>query len=360
MRLKMFEKICPICDEKFKGKEKQIVCSRKCSGKYIRQQQALKNKRKCIECNVEYYAKTSHSQYCRQMKESNCKNCEKFFKYICMQGHTSYCSSSCRNSYMRKYKYEISKKRKCLNCENNYIPTASSQKYCESCSVIKVTCLFCEELFEMRRFDLDKGRGLYCGNSCSTLAQTNSSLNRALIKEYKDPDQWAKNFRKAHKRKPARADWSIYFGVDDIPSKANKKFFLKTKSSNWEQIVVNYIEENFSQIKIIRLYKFKFKETHREIDIFLPEYNIGFEVQDFSTHSKDSNIEKGPFGFKNGPIYHKEKRDGALKLGITIIEIWEDSIVDGSFQKIVDESLVNIQHDTEKYVIINEINKMRG
>lgn len=84
-----------------------------------------------------------------------------------------------------------------------------------------------------------------------------------------------------------------------------------------------------------------------EIDILLPELKIGFEIQDFATHSRDSDSEvmayKGLSGFKAGPSKHALKKDLAMaQHGIAIVELWEDEIISGAFRDVVREALVGL------------------
>lgn len=81
-----------------------------------------------------------------------------------------------------------------------------------------------------------------------------------------------------------------------------------------------------------------------EIDLLLPELKLGFEVQDFATHSRESDDEpityRGIDGVKAGPTKHELKRSLALEQhGITIVDIWEDEIFDGSYHGIMDAAL---------------------
>lgn len=72
-----------------------------------------------------------------------------------------------------------------------------------------------------------------------------------------------------------------------------------------------------------------------ELDIYLPELRVAFEVQDFATHDRDVDGVVAKFKglglIKKGPIYHESKTALAkLKLGVDLFELWEDEIRDGS------------------------------
>lgn len=80
----------------------------------------------------------------------------------------------------------------------------------------------------------------------------------------------------------------------------------------------------------------------RELDIYIPDLKLAFEVQDFATHSRDSNTESASFKgipiTKKGPTYHKRKIELAKsQLDVDLYEIWEDEIRDGSFVSKVSE-----------------------
>jgi hypothetical protein len=81
----------------------------------------------------------------------------------------------------------------------------------------------------------------------------------------------------------------------------------------------------------------------------LPQLGIAFEVQDFSTHSVNSDTEEihhffqRHHPFKKGPVYHESKRGVALQEhGIVVYDLWEDDVLDGSFEVIVDRALGSV------------------
>ena len=82
-------------------------------------------------------------------------------------------------------------------------------------------------------------------------------------------------------------------------------------NSDFQKTVLDFIDSN--NIKYI-INDRKILETGKEIDIFLPDYNIGIECNGLYWHSelfKDKN-------------YHKNKTDECEKQGIQLLHIWED------------------------------------
>lgn len=84
-----------------------------------------------------------------------------------------------------------------------------------------------------------------------------------------------------------------------------------------------------------------------QIDFWLPELKLGFEIQDFATHSKERDDEVGPWRtghsiIKKGPKYHELKRKLSRdQLGIELIDVWEDALVSRNF-KVILKSLLGI------------------
>lgn len=75
----------------------------------------------------------------------------------------------------------------------------------------------------------------------------------------------------------------------------------------------------------------------REIDFFLPEIPIAFEVQDFATHDRfRDDVPQKAFskGFKKGPTYHLKKQELCREqLNCELFELWEDEILSDNFPK---------------------------
>lgn len=73
-----------------------------------------------------------------------------------------------------------------------------------------------------------------------------------------------------------------------------------------------------------------------ELDFILPELKLAFEIQDFATHSLiegEAGSWQGKAIVKKGPAYHEMKRRLAEEqLGLKLIDIWENELMDGSFK----------------------------
>lgn len=86
---------------------------------------------------------------------------------------------------------------------------------------------------------------------------------------------------------------------------------ISDSKSSYEEVLFKFISDNYDG-EIIRSYRDKY-----EIDIYLPYFEIGIEVNGLYYHSSK-------FKEKN---YHLEKTTFFEKRGIRIIHIWEDDII---------------------------------
>jgi anaerobic ribonucleoside-triphosphate reductase len=154
---------------------------------------------------------------------------------------------------------------------------------------------------------------------------------------------WARKFKETIGRKPCRIDFEEHFGIQfprrnvrvergyDVSlfslwdSYLELKLVDDLKYSGYTEKM--YKEECLTEKDFVRNSKFTFNGKTYEIDVFFPKLNYGIEVQDFATHSKNSDTEYSEKGYhKRGPKYHEEKREYAKQLGIEIVDLWEDKI----------------------------------
>lgn len=185
-------------------------------------------------------------------------------------------------------------------------------------------------------------------------------------------NNWAIRFKEENGRKPCRGDVFEYFG-NKLPKKAQRlergidsKLFdlwdsyleLKVvdvlKKNGFQEVFDlngNHTDKSFIRNKIWhRLNNETGKAVGKQIDIFFPALNIGFEVEDFATHSKVDNEplkfnQKGSM-VKNGPSYFKDKQDFFKGFNIDVYEIWEDDIRNMDFSVLESVLGVKLSIDT--------------
>lgn len=344
----VYSKICEICGDSYKTTvSKRRTCGKSCGSKLIRKEQGERNRKPCASCGDLYEPRNQVSLFCLKPILRICLGCLSSFQAFCGQEKPRYCSTSCRNKTMRRENYKIKERRYCVVCNKLFQPTTSRQKICMGKH--EISCEFCGEKFEPGHKELlSDPLGKFCGNSCSSLFQMKSLLTKEHLVDYKDPDSWARRFRISHKRKPTKNDFFETIGVG-LPSGADETLFSKRKISGWETRVILYLETQYPTLLIRnrrRILDFCNGTPKKEIDVFLPSLSLGFEVQDFATHSRTSDNEetenilwRGRSPLKKGPLYHERKREAALRQGVVLIDIWEDEIINGVFRDKVDESV---------------------
>ena len=176
-------------------------------------------------------------------------------------------------------------------------------------------------------------------------------------------NNWAKNFKLQYGRKPTRLDFKSVVGV--VPDRNSVMIargadmtLLDKWGSYYELLVCDILKKN--KVKFTRNKIFKCKDGKiRELDIYLEDYNLGIEVNEFATHSK---VDNEPYvvngmrchvddykGYKKGPMYSKEKANAFSEFGIFLVELWEDEIISGDFKKlntILNTQLLPISYNT--------------
>lgn len=190
--------------------------------------------------------------------------------------------------------------------------------------------------------------------------ETNPGYKKRILETYEiyyddeKVNNWAKEFYVKKNRKPTRDDFQEFFGRKfprkNSLRKIDTKLFLLW-DSYLELICVDCLQENGYTEKhikelcttrndFVRNNMFTDETGKRwQIDIYFPMRGFGFEIQDFTTHSRNSDTkthEKHLREYKHGPAYHEEKRKQALKQGIVIEDLWEDEIKNGTFKQKID------------------------
>lgn len=345
--LQLQEAECGFCSETFEricGKKLKQTCSKSCSGRLIRKQQAERSTANCMGCGDDFQQKISAQVYCYKDLSVDCEGgCGARVSTTCGKSPKRFCTPTCRQFHMRATSYTMNPK-DCVICGDSFVPQSSKSLICDGEHTQR--CKWCGESFSVNAQRWKNERlGICCDSICSTLMQTESKLHRELTAEYKAIDEWAVRFRQANKRKPTSIDTQVYFGVA-IPARANRKLFRfdGRDRSKFELYVVRVIRENWPEVALLRNKRPLRSESGKilEIDIWIPSLNIGFEVQDFATHSRDSDNELSPMHWvelKRGPAYHRAKMEAADRFGVEIFEIWEDDILEGRAEHMIEGAI---------------------
>ena len=193
-------------------------------------------------------------------------------------------------------------------------------------------------------------------------------------------NQWATDFKTKNGRRPTRGDVIEYFGYPlerksvRISRGIKSELFdlwdsyleLKTvdmlKKNGFEEIITEdqctsdkqFIRNKFWHVK--KSYK---NDSTKQIDIYFPKQKIGFEIEDFATHSKDSDTEpylinglqRNDMAYKKGPSYFDEKKSFFKSIGIDVYEIWEDEIRNNDFSCLSSNINFDIVEDKEEHII---------
>lgn len=197
-------------------------------------------------------------------------------------------------------------------------------------------------------------------------------------------NQWAIDFKTKNKRRPTRGDVIEYFGYplerksirasrgikSELFDLWDSYLELKTvdilKKNGFEEIISEdqcTSEKQFIRNKFWHTKKSFKNDSTKQIDIYFPKQKIGFEIEDFATHSKDSDTEpylinglqRNDMAYKKGPSYFEEKRSFFKSIGIDVYEIWEDEIRNNDFSCLSSNINFDIVEDKEDEHIISEI-----
>lgn len=150
-----------------------------------------------------------------------------------------------------------------------------------------------------------------------------------------DHAEWAINFQLENGYAPSPTDLQRYFNKRTairIPYEAKQYYDLKDSQLElrfqWALESCGYkINKDFYRRK--RFLAGEGIKRALELDFFFPREMVAFEIQDFATHSRDSDSELGFFGkTKAGPAYHSRKQDAAAHYRIRLFEFWEDEFTD--------------------------------
>lgn len=219
-----------------------------------------------------------------------------------------------------------------------------------TCATEPMPCAFCNATVnvDMKRYMRKTREGAaqlaWCDNTCQTLYRHRSKIPLDRLADFKDQARWAQRFALVNGHRPTRGEFLAYFNAapSTVPRRDALPYFARDADSRWEQIVVNHITETWNVVVTRNRKPLRAPTGGRwQLDAWIEELALAFEIQDFKTHSRTADDEPGMNGRpKNGPTYHALKqRLAATQLGVTVIEIWQDAIEDGSFKAIIDSAI---------------------
>ena len=235
----------------------------------------------------------------------------------------------------------------CESCKKPIYNVTTFWKYKKNDFVtLRNTCCLCNECKRQGSRPIE--------SKVNTFSISGTSKDEYYDDEY--INQWAINFRNENNRKPTKEDFRLYFNRyfprKDLCRNIDRSLF-SLYEPYLEAVVCSYINElgyneqyvvencreltDYVRNKMINDFT---TDKKLQLDIYFPFLGIAFEVQDFHTHSKDSDndiCEHFNDSFKHGPKYHEHKRDVARAYGITLVDLWEDSIRSGNYKKELDK-----------------------
>lgn len=138
--------------------------------------------------------------------------------------------------------------------------------------------------------------------------------------------------------------------MTNIPRFADKTLFQRSPTSFLEEKVKFFLQEEYPTYSFLRNHRKKFSDHYFELDFYCEALNLGFEVEDFGTHDRERDDAPGKWGPKKGPIYHRKKREAFETLSISVVELWEDAIMDESYEEQIGKAMENLL--SEKFELL--------
>jgi hypothetical protein len=295
--------------------------------------------------------------------ELECKNCHEKFLTDYKQRDKKYCSRTCYFDFARKNNLlgkvkddQVREERKCVQCGEKFIERKKyERKLCsDTCREIwnkddvnkkdrinKSKEVLIKKYGEDSIFKLDefkknkkniflekygveypmyvpefveKLKDTFRRNHLISLIPKLDENNLELLDEYKQNKNG--NTSQSYTFKCKKCDnifSSTIMGSGKIP--ICRKCYPINKNSNLEQIIKDFLnEKNIKHIDSGRKLL-----NGKEIDIFLPDYNFGIEVNGNYYHSE--------IGGKKSKYYHFEKSELSNQMGVDLIQFFEDEIL---------------------------------
>ena len=325
--------ICKIC-----GKEFEYVCKSNSDPNICNDCLHSKYLRTCKICGKQFISKSYSKQICDGPHYRICEICGK--QFILPKGREfdttlTCCSKQCSNvKRSRSIKAAISSKPKgynrcktvykqiCKWCGKEFETHCYAQKYCNGPHY--QTCEICGKQFEI---DLSQiaNKCTVCSNECRTIKSVRSLISDPNIyltweQFCKDPKTWI-NQHYDHNPTYYELSKDLKMNSSTIQQKLalnNVEYLVNKHVPTMEQEVSDIIK-SFGDFDIIHNSRKIIKP--KEIDLYLPDFNIGIECNPTITHNStrcfcDSIVNHIP------PSYHKMKTDMAVKAGIFLFHIY--------------------------------------
>lgn len=296
----------------------------------------------CTSCGGDFLS-IQGQKVCRKPERRLCSHCGQVFRASCGVGR-KVCGAACSKAWAIKTRRATLARqaalRSCARC-GDFFRATGQRLFCRKQK--SYSCGVCEEDFLQL---CEKSLKTVCSPLCRALSYS-KGVSPGTARRLHSLAEWADDFLKEHGRRPQRADFTREFKVSLADKYLIPHVVLKSRKGYWlEHYVLSFLAEDFPELEVVERSRKLVDGSPRkrlELDILLPELLLGFEVQDFISHSRTSDMEPNPWkGLKKGPTYHEHKRQLAQEqLGVQLIDLWEDQILDGSFKVTVSHEIAS-------------------
>lgn len=363
---------CPVCGKpvEFQRPSEPIkCCSSECTATMTRNTRKHKPKKRCAECGTEFQPVNGTQLYCPGPHTSVCEICGSTFSYTCsprFKPHT--CSRKCQETLRSKtalsrygvenvsqldsVKAKISKVKSSEEAKARVVATVQKRYGVDNVSQAPQVRAKLSEVMKTERYLKDREQTClerYGFTSPSMAESVKKKREETNYQRYgaahpphtkgffqkrmldgskaedfmnfrEDPASYIQsNFDHA----PTISEMCAALGCTDTPIynvllKFGCSDMLSSSTSSMEQEVSNFIESLIPNIKI--RHNDRSVIAPRELDLYLPDYQLGIECNPTATHNSSS---EDPWGGPPKPaIYHQEKSIQALKQGVLVFHIF--------------------------------------